>query len=187
MRVRGGRERNPLLYRQLNDPVARVKLLHRLAPPGGGKLNRQILRANKVEGFINQTADLSVRPMTMDFDQIQMGEAINQTRRGYLTDTAKVIGVNRVDIPAFKLRGPIRHGVEHLIGAIKEMHRAQHNIELVPMPLNPVSASTRVNWVVIELDARPDSQIGIFFAQTIDLVEVDSGVITIVISESDVG
>src|ERR1700758_3879998 len=125
MRVRGGRERNPLLYRQLDDPVARIKLLHRLAPSGGGKLNRQILRANKVECFINQTADLSFRPMTVDFDQIQMGETINEPRRCYLTDTAKVIGVNRVNIPAFKLRGAIRHAIEHLIGATKEMHRAQ--------------------------------------------------------------
>ncbi len=58
MRVRGRSERNPLLYRQLNDPVARVKLVHRLAPSSGGKLNREILRANKVECFINQTADL---------------------------------------------------------------------------------------------------------------------------------
>jgi hypothetical protein len=44
-----------------------------------------------------------------------------------------------------------------------------------------------VNWIVIKLDARPDSQIGISFAQTIDRVEVDSGAITIMISESDVG
>jgi hypothetical protein len=43
-----------------------------------------------------------------------------------------------------------------------------------------------VNWVVIELDARPDLQIGISFPQTIDFIEVDPGAITIVISESDV-
>src|SRR5207249_8608853 len=101
--------------------------------------------------------------------------------------TAKIISVNLVDISAFELCGAIRHAVEHLIGAIKEMNRAQDKIELVPMLLNPVSASARVNWVVIELDARADSQIGISFAQTINFIEVDSGVITIVISESDVG
>jgi hypothetical protein len=44
-----------------------------------------------------------------------------------------------------------------------------------------------MDWVIIQLDPSPDSQTGISFAQTIDLVEVDSGVITIVISESDVG
>ena len=52
------------------------------------------------------------------------------------------------------------------------------------MLLNPVSASRRVNWIVIELDAGPDSQIGISVAQTIDLIEVDSGMITIVIGET---
>ena len=65
--------------------------------------------------------------------------------------------------PVFELRGAFRHTVEHLIGAIEEMNGAQDKIELVPMFLNPVSASGRVNWIVIELDAYPDSQIGIFF------------------------
>src|SRR6266571_698337 len=184
MRVRGRSERNPLLYRQLNDPVARVKFVHRLAPAGGGKLDREIPRANKVESFINQIADLCARPMTVDFDQIEMGETINQPRRCYFADATKIVGVNRGDTPAFELRGAIRHAVEHLIGAIKEMNRAQDKIELVPMFLNPVSASRGVNWVVIELDARPDLQIGISFPQPIDFIEVDSGVITIVISES---
>ncbi len=125
--------------------------------------------------------------MTVDFDQIQMGKAIDQPRRGHFADTVKIILVNRVDIPAIELPGAIRHAVEHLIGAIKEMNRAQDKIEFVPMFLNPVSASRRVSRVVIELDARPDLQIGISFPQTIDFIEVDPGVITIVISESDVG
>src|SRR5216117_1799919 len=116
-----------------------------------------------------------------------MGQTINQPCRCYFGDTAKVIGVNRVDTPAFELRGAIRHAVEHLIGAIKKMNRAQDKIELVPMLLDPLTASRRMDWVIIQLDPSPDSQIGISFAQTIDLVEVDSGVITIVISESDVG
>src|SRR5437879_13091589 len=187
MRVRGRSERNPLVYCELNDPVARVKLIQRLAPSSGGKLNREILCVNKIECFAQQTAGPCARPMTVDFDQIQMSEAIDQLRRCYFADTAKIIGVNRVDTPAFKLRGAVRHAVEHLISAIKEMNRAQDKIELVPMLLNPVSASRRVDWVVIELDASADSKIGISFPQTIDFIEVDSGVITIVISESDVG
>src|SRR5438094_10526346 len=115
-----------------------------------------------------------------------MGETIDQSGRYYLADTAKVIRVKRVDIPAFELRGALRHAVEHLIGAIKEMNRAQDKIELVPMFLNPLSASGGVNRIVIELDSRPDSQIGISFTQTIDFIEVDSGVITIMIGKSDV-
>src|SRR5438552_13882874 len=115
-----------------------------------------------------------------------MGETIDQSGRYYLADAAKVIRVKRVDMPAFELRGALRHAVEHLVGAIKEMNRAQDKIELVPMLLDPLTASRRMDWIVIQLDPSPDSQIGISFAQTIDLVEVDSGVITIVISESDV-
>src|SRR5947208_14187702 len=116
-----------------------------------------------------------------------MGETIDQSGRYYLADTAKVIRVKRIDIPAFELRGAIRHAVEHLIGAIQEMNRAQDKIELVPMLLNPVSASRRVDWVVIELDDRANAQIRISFPQPIDFIEVDSCVITVVIGESDVG
>ena len=77
VRIRGGSERNPLFYCQLNDSIARVKLVHWLAPSSGRKLDREILRANKIECFLNQTVDLSARPMTVDFDQIKMGKAIN--------------------------------------------------------------------------------------------------------------
>src|SRR5881396_103755 len=122
--------------------------------------------------------------MTMEFNEIEMGKAIDQTRSCYFPDTTKTIGEHRVDIAAFELRRAIRHAVEHLIGAIEEMNRAQDKIEFVPMLLNPVSAGRRVDWVVIELDARADSQIGISFPQTIDFIEVDSCVITIVISQS---
>ena len=49
------------------------------------------------------------------------------------------------------------------------------------------SSKLIVDWVVIELDACANSQIGISLPQTIDFIEVDSGMITIVICESDVG
>src|ERR1044071_7624400 len=133
MRVRGCGERDPLLYRQLNNPIAGIMLVHRLAPSSGGKLNREVSRPNEIECLIDQTANLCAWPMTVDFDQIQMGEAINQPRRCYFADTAKIIGVHRIDIPAFELRGAIRYAVDHLIGAIKEMNRAQDKIEFVPM------------------------------------------------------
>ena len=40
--------------------------------------------------------------------------------------------------------------------------------------------------VVIKLDSRADPQIGISFPQPIDFVKIDSGVVTIVIGESDI-
>jgi hypothetical protein len=44
-----------------------------------------------------------------------------------------------------------------------------------------------MNGIIIELNARADSQIGVSLAQTIDLIEIDSGVITIVIGKSNIG
>src|SRR5207247_8367456 len=110
--------------------------------------------------FMGKPASLVTRPMAMDLDDIGMGEAIDQTRSCYFSDTTKIIGVHRVDIAAFELRRSIRHAIEHLIGAIEEMNRAQNKIKFVPVFLNPVSASRRVNGIVIELDAGADSQIG---------------------------
>src|SRR6266481_5931623 len=187
MRVGCSGERNTFLHCELNDPVSWVSFVHRLAPSGGGKLNREVLRSNKVKCFTDQTTDLCTRPMTMDFDEIEMGKAIDQTRSCYFSDTTKIIGVHRVDIAAFELRRAIRHAVEHLIGAIEEMNRAEDKIEFVPMLLNPVSAGRRVNGIIVELNAGADSQIRVFFPQTIDLIEIDSGVITIVIGKSNIG
>jgi hypothetical protein len=55
------------------------------------------------------------------------------------------------------------------------------------MLLNPSSAGRRVSGIVIELNASAKSQIGISLPQMIDFIEVDSGVITIVICKGDVG
>jgi hypothetical protein len=40
--------------------------------------------------------------------------------------------------------------------------------------------------IVIQFDPRADSQIGISFPQPIDFVKIDSGVVTIMIGESDI-
>ena len=85
---------------------------------------------------------------------------------------------------AFELFRAIWHAIEHLIVAIKEVNGAQDKIEFVPMLLNPFLAGRRVNGIVIEFNASADSQIGIFLPQTIDFIEVDSGMITIVIGKA---
>jgi hypothetical protein len=43
-----------------------------------------------------------------------------------------------------------------------------------------------MDGIVIQLDARADLQIGILFPQPIDFIKIDSGVVTIVIGESDI-
>lgn len=88
---------------------------------------------------------------------------------------------------AFELLRAIWHAIEHLVVAIKEVHGAQDKVEFVPMLLNPFSAGRRVDGIVIELNASADSQIGISLPQTIDFIEVDSSVITIVIGKGYVG
>jgi hypothetical protein len=125
--------------------------------------------------------------MTMNFDEIEMSEAIDQPGRRHFANTAKIIGVNRIDVMAFELLRAVRHAVEHLIAATKEVHGAENKIEFVPMLLNPFSPGRRMNGIVIELNAGAESQIRISLSQMIDFIEVDSGVITIVVGKSDVG
>src|SRR4051794_18707463 len=108
-----------------------------------------------------------------------MGKAIDQTARRHFANTPKVIGIDLVDVAAFELCGAIRHAIEHLIVAIQKMNGPEHKIELLPMFLNPVSTSCRMNRVVVELDPSADPQIRIFFAQTIDFAEIYTGVITV--------
>ena len=43
-----------------------------------------------------------------------------------------------------------------------------------------------MDGIVIQLDPRADLQIGISFTQSIDFIKIDSGVVTIVIGESDI-
>ena len=78
----------------------------------------------------------------MDFDKIEMRKAIDQSSRSHFADTAKVIRVNRIDIASLELLGAARNGVEHLIGAIKEVDRAQDKIELIPVLLDPFSTGS---------------------------------------------
>src|SRR6266513_860122 len=186
MRVGRGCKWNPLPHREFNDSIARIKFVYRFAPTSGGKFNRKIAQANEVERFTDDCVHLHMRSMTMDFDEIQMGEAIDQPSRCYFADTAKVIGVNCSNIASVELLGASRDTVEHLVVAIEEMDGSQNKIEFVPMLLDPFSPRRRVYWIVVQLDARANFEIEIFLAQTIDFIENDSGVITIVIGESDV-
>ena len=77
MRVGRGCKWNPLPHREFNDSIARIKFLYRLAPTSGGKFDRKIAQANEVERFTDDSVDLPMWSMTMDFDEIQMGEAID--------------------------------------------------------------------------------------------------------------
>src|SRR5215471_2853229 len=112
MRVRGSCKWNSLFHRQFNDPVTGVKFVYRLAPSCGGELDRKIARTNKVQRFVREHINLCLWSMTMDLDEIDMRNAVNQTSRRYLPDTAKVIDVNLINVGALELPGAFGNAVE---------------------------------------------------------------------------
>ena len=95
MRVGSGRERNPLLQRQPNDLVARIKFVNRFAPARRRELEGETTRANKIERFAGDCADIAARPMAMNFHQIEMREAIHQAQAANTGD----IDCRRNDAP----------------------------------------------------------------------------------------
>src|SRR5437867_4444472 len=113
MRVRGSREWNPFFERKPDDGIAWVQLVHRLAPAGGGKFNRQIARTNELQGFIDDRADVAARAMSVNLDQIEVRQTIDESGRGNFADPAKVVCVDFVDVAADELSRAVRDGVEH--------------------------------------------------------------------------
>ena len=125
--------------------------------------------------------------MAVDLDQVEMRQAIDQAGRGDLANAPKIIGVNLVDLATDKLFGAGRDAVEHLIVAIEVMNGAENEIELVPIFLDPRPSRCGRFRIVIELNAGADFDVGIRRAQFVDFIEIDSGVIAIVIGKGDVG
>src|SRR5262249_41876204 len=115
-------ERNSLPYCQFNDLVARVKFIYRLAPASRGKFDREPAATNKIERLVRQALNIGTWPVTMDLDEIEVSKTIDQSRRCNFADTAKVICIDRIDIPPFELRSAVRDAVEHLVIAIEEVN-----------------------------------------------------------------
>ena len=140
MRVGRGRKWNPLLNREFNDSIAWIKLFHRLAQTCGGKFNPKVARTNEIERFARDRVNLRIWPMAMDFDEVEMGKAVDKPSRCYFADTAKVVNVNGINITPLKLLGACRDAVKHLIVATKKMDGAKDKIEFAPMLLDPFSS-----------------------------------------------
>ena len=186
MRIGRSHERNSFFHREPNDFVARIKFVDRFAPARGGKFDAQIARPNKIEGLIHDRSNIAARAMAMDFDKIEMRQAINQTRCGDLANTAKVVFINFVDVAPNKLFRAVGHAVEHLLRIVQVMNRAENEVEFVPIFLDPLSARARSLRIVIELDPGANFHIRIDGAKFIDLIEVNAGMVTIVVGERDV-
>src|SRR5438067_12789172 len=100
MGVGRGRERNSLFNREFNERVAGIKFVDRFAPAGGGKLDGEVARANKIQCFLNDRADVTARAMPMDLDQVEVRQAISQTGRGDPAEAPKIVDVGLVDAVA---------------------------------------------------------------------------------------
>ena len=135
---------------------------------------------------LDECVDIRIRAMSMDLDQVEMRQAIDQSSRRNFANATKIIRVNLIDVATGKLRGAGRHAVEHLIRRVEIMNRAENEIESVPILLHPASAGRGSVRIVIQLDPGANFDVGICSAQSFDLIEIDSGVITIVIGKGDV-
>jgi hypothetical protein len=67
------------------------------------------------------------------------------------------------------------------------MDRAENEIEPFPVLLHPISTRGGRFRIVVQLDTGPDLYVGIGGAQFIELIEINSGVVAIVVRERDVG
>src|SRR5229473_3075847 len=152
MRVGRSRKANSFRNCEFNDAIARVKLIHRFAPAGGGKFNGQIARANEVESLANDRFNLRARSMSVNLDEIEVGETVDQAGRRDLANAPKIIGIDCVDLAIVELRSSLRNGVEHLIRPLEKVHGAEDKIEFVPMLLHPASPHSGMERIVIQLD-----------------------------------
>ena len=113
-----------------------------------------------------------------------MRHAIDQPARRHRADAFVVIGIDFIDVAPFEF-GFLAGVIESPVAA-QEMDGAEDEIEPVPVLLDPGAARGGVDRIVIQLDPGADFEIGIGCAQPVDLVEVDAGVVAIVIRQGDI-
>jgi hypothetical protein len=77
---------------------------------------------DEIEHLFGESFDLCFRPVAVNFDQIEMRQAIDQPGRRHLTNAPEIIGVDLIDIATGELPGAVRNAVEHLIVAFQVMH-----------------------------------------------------------------
>ena len=115
-----------------------------------------------------------------------MRQAIDQTGRGDLAHAPKIILVNFVNAAPDELPRAIGYLVEHLLGIVQVMNRAEDKIEFVVILFHPLLSRDRSSRIVVELDARANFHVRIRGAQFVDFVKVDSGMKAIVIGKGEI-
>src|SRR6266513_343229 len=97
--------------------------------------------------------------MTMDLDQIEVRQTIDETGRGDPAHASKIVLVNFIHAASDKLPRSVRNRVEHFLGIIEVMDRAKNEIEFVPIFLDPISSRDGSLRIVVELYARANFHI----------------------------
>src|ERR1043166_8419179 len=187
MRVRSGCEWNSLFYGEPNDFVARIKLVDGFAPPGGGKFDREIVSANKIQCFVQNRSNVTAWAVPVNFDQIEMGQTVYQTGPCYFANAPEVRFINFVNIAADKLFGTIRNAVEHLFRIIEVMNRAENKIQFFPVLLDPFPTARGGLRIIIKFDSGANPQIGMAHAELFEFIEIYPCAVTIVVGKSNVG
>ena len=72
MCVGRSRKWNSFFQCELDDRVAWIKFVNRFAPARGGKFDGKIARLNEIERFVDDRVNVATRPMSVNFDQVQM-------------------------------------------------------------------------------------------------------------------
>src|SRR5438067_10748323 len=120
------------------------------------------------------------------FHQTEVCKTIDQSARCHFTNAPKIIGVNVIDIAPGKLLRAIGHAIEHLINPTEVVNGTEDEIEPLPILLDPFSSSRARFRVVIKLNPGANLYVRILFTQTIEFIEIDASMITIVIGEGDI-
>ncbi len=171
----------PELAGAQDDLFLGVDFRHRLAPARGRNLQRKPARSNRLQQRFDQSEHVARRPVSVNFDQIEMRQAVDHAGLGQPLHAPEIIGVDLIDGAALEL-GFLSAGIEHL-GRVEVMHRTQHEIQAMPVPLHPGAAGGAADGIDVEFDPRADAEIGVGLAQPIDRLKVHAGVIPIMIGE----
>ena len=136
------------------------------------------------ENGVEHVAEIVRRAEAENLHEIEVSHAIDQPARRHRANPLVVIGVNFIDVAPCKFR--FLAGVIEGPVATQEVDGTENEIEPVPVLFDPSAAGGGVHRIVIQFDPGADFEIGIGRAQSIDLVEIDSAMVTIVIRQGDV-
>jgi hypothetical protein len=120
----------------------------------------------------------------MDLHQIEVSKAIDGATPDQPLDLRDVLG-ECVTRTSTRELDPLIWPIEHFAFTGEVMNGPQDEIELLPVPLHPLAATRRGNWVIIQFNPDQNLNILVLLSQALDDFEVNTGVVAIMIGEGD--